>query len=1087
MNVIDKANYALNAYINGELSDSIYDFGISVTTMFYMATYDLTRYCKKNKPCSFALDIELREKIVQTNPMIEVTFREVLNIPTYIQKGNAKLDYVFGDKFYYLYTDIGRNDVGEITLNFLREFGQLWARVVKKDLKVPEKEANWRKYFCLPGPGWDSLPFDEYTRKLKITTRDTEDCINGCYLLMTIQINDVGEYVPDSIFYLFSIIVKITSNKKTYNDIPKVVIQVDEYIIGSLDVTEMDDRLISEFYEIWFPHDSDQIEIDWQSSLASLYINVGGVRPTTTRADFPLRLEGTNGVLILNKEEILKKAKEKGIVPQGEKSIQDINLVIGIWTNITDSGDQELYSLRVHQHENDSESEESNNIDITIISSDQKHVCRPRKVKRGYDIIYRCLFIITFNADPNIDNPLFVYGFPTNPLSDTHLLADFISIDVYNEFDKGELKKLIPSAEKAEFNADKEGVNYIYIDQLPQDKVLFVNLYTTVEIADLDLALINSMPVYNSYPEQKLFEIYPNSYTEQIFACTKDELKLKFPVENGIAVTIEVLAGEAELNWEDDDVDKYKLKGAGDRIKLFANYINNELKIRNLKPVNGMADPGFLFFVTYKTRDPDFNFDEVPYGKSTEISYRQTDLPVVLYSKLIGLEKKKYGINVAITFKKNYGENAGQYIMSPIDITATLLDQNKIYTTKKKKDKTMKPTEDISIKGYYDPAIKTALLYLSKEKLDSYNIKDSENPYLYLRIDKKPYYKEETFDFFNVEADISGINDFIYPIEKIYHYGKLGADQDIIFYPLKLVRNKNFLRVQVALNSDQLDFSISEEPQIAANMSFPYIRDSRERGKVYITVMRPQDKDTLYLNFFRKDKSKNDERLSNYVFKYINGEAETDFFDYKMRYPNITIKEENNLLNCTFNKIHEGSGDTPEIIYFLKIVDNATYIYGEEMNTIAATESPALINFDNNPTQLEGDEDKLSITVPKDYSTESVINNYAYINIVAQIRQNNIIEYVAYNGIMNIRPPTPSSDDDRSDKPEESKTNNTVLFGVIGGVLGLIVIGLIVVIVYFQIKNRTLLNQVKHVSFQKTNTNMDPNLLLQKQQEISPS
>ena len=35
-NVIDKANYVLNAYINGELSDSIYEFGIAVTSMFYI-------------------------------------------------------------------------------------------------------------------------------------------------------------------------------------------------------------------------------------------------------------------------------------------------------------------------------------------------------------------------------------------------------------------------------------------------------------------------------------------------------------------------------------------------------------------------------------------------------------------------------------------------------------------------------------------------------------------------------------------------------------------------------------------------------------------------------------------------------------------------------------------------------------------------------------------------------------------------------------------------------------------------------------------------------------------------------------------
>ena len=52
-----------------------------------------------------------------------------------------------------------------------------------------------------------------YTRKVKITAKDTEECINGCYLLMTIQINEIGDYVPDYIFYIFSIIVKITSKE----------------------------------------------------------------------------------------------------------------------------------------------------------------------------------------------------------------------------------------------------------------------------------------------------------------------------------------------------------------------------------------------------------------------------------------------------------------------------------------------------------------------------------------------------------------------------------------------------------------------------------------------------------------------------------------------------------------------------------------------------------------------------------------------------------------------------------------------------------------------------------------------------------
>ena len=54
------------------------------------------------------------------------------------------------------------------------------------------------------------------------------------------------------------------------------------------------------------------------------------------------------------------------------------------------------------------------------------------------------------------------------------------------------MRRLIPSQEKAEFNTDRKGTNYIYISELPQKKVLYVNLYSYLEN---DLALINSVPV----------------------------------------------------------------------------------------------------------------------------------------------------------------------------------------------------------------------------------------------------------------------------------------------------------------------------------------------------------------------------------------------------------------------------------------------------------------------------------------------------------------------------------------------------------------------------------------------------------------
>ena len=70
----------------------------------------------------------------------------------------------------------------------------------------------------------------------------------------------------------------------------------------------------------------------------------------------------------------------------------------------------------------------------------------------------------------------------------------------------------------------------------------------------------------------------------------------------------------------------------------------------------------------------------------------------------------------------------------------------------------MVPSKDKSVFGYYDPAIKTALIYLSKAKINSYNIKPTENPTLYLRVEKSSSYQETNFSKFNIEAQVAGVN-----------------------------------------------------------------------------------------------------------------------------------------------------------------------------------------------------------------------------------------------------------------------------------------------------------------------------------------
>jgi hypothetical protein len=261
------------------------------------------------------------------------------------------------------------------------------------------------------------------------------------------------------------------------------------------------------------------------------------------------------------------------------------------------------------------------------------------------------------------------------------------------------------------------------------------------------------------------------------------------------------------------------------------------------------------------------------------------------------------------------------------------------------------------------------------------------------------------------------------------------------------------------------------------NQTYSDWRATRERGKVIITFMQP-DIDYIYLNIFRKDREHpGNEQLSNYAFKYITAEAEYEFFDYKSMSNKINcevkhgvVSENSDTVECTFNQIHSDVGDI-NVTYFLKVVENSTYIYGEEMNTIAVTESPNTVFYVRNPQPGVGDDgDKILM------KGDGYFSNWGYINIIAQIQQNNIIEYVAFDGNMTLKP-----DPNKKDEGEEEESkDNTVLFGVIGGVLAVIAIALVIVIVVFQIKNKKLMDQVKHVSFQKTNANVDPNLLLQK-------
>ena len=279
--------------------------------------------------------------------------------------------------------------------------------------------------------------------------------------------------------------------------------------------------------------------------------------------------------------------------------------------------------------------------------------------------------------------------------------------------------------------------------------------------------------------------------------------------------------------------------------------------------------------------------------------------------------------------------------------------------------------------------------------------------------------------------------------------------------------------IEVALNSPYTDFTINEN-KIMSNNSELIVSAVKETGKVIVKVNYPETIQFLYLYIFKKRDNTNEiQALYNYVFRYLNVEKEDEFKKYTIFNGKSEISyEESNTENgdltikCTFNRLNI-SYDKANITYFFKVVENKSLIYGESCETIAFTQSPYYTVYKRNPSY--DNDGKITLTAT------GKLSNWACLQIIAQIQQDTILEYVSYKGKEFIRPP----------EEDETSSSNYMALIVVMIILIVLVIGLALLVFIIQQKNKGLSEQVKHISFQQSQNanqapNADPSLLLKK-------
>ena len=1045
----------------------------SQSTVIYVQRDWIQNLCRPDELCTMTVELEKLEAYQSSYPHVEVTIKQVLNEPYYLPRGIIKNDFIAGESYLYLYTDVG-NQEGYITINFDRGSGFIYAKVVKINEENAEEGAEWRNYkFPRSKDDKGSLYYDFYNKKILFKEEDTRGCEDGCYILISVKTSVFKEEVEDSEFQDFTILADFSP--LTYKNNDKVQKSIDffpdEYVIGSFyESDDPDHNGLYEYYHIECPYnDSEGIEIDWQSDTAELYISVDTPNPTVDSHKLHYS-ERKDTNIYISKKELLY---DEGDQPDEDFNLKYTDIYFGVYTKNYDNYDtigSTAYSFRVHFR--------SKEINIYKIESDQKTICSPTKLK---DNEYRCLFMIIYEKFEYF-NDLIVYAKSQSPSASVDMYANYVENQIYNSFNVKKLTELIPN-ENSEFSTKKTKKKFIFLEM----GQFLSNAYVSV-ISDSP----EPIELYTSF---KTFEdqLSPNPSSAQVYSLDilRKVLNIDFITSKSIAVRVSSLYGEAKISEGKDEQSVFYLRGAEDSFNLILpakEGTNSMLTVENLRyGKDGADNPGFAFLIESNLRGG-FNLDEIKEDETSEYIYYRNDFPVYYYSKIF---KRDKDINAFfylhnIIYNDHDKDFNRQITSGELVIKGTILEENQIYEMKK--DESKKPKlEDMKLVGEYDPVMQTGHIIFPSADFKSETIK---KPVLFMAIEKGDNGKEIIYNSIRGEFGLYTINGDSPITQKLYQFGKIENVNTINCFKLTADYNNNeIMRIQFAPSSKYIDLAISTEPNKKENSTELNLEYKLERGILFITFKKPANTHYLYLNVFLKEDTK-DKKLNNFVFKYVNSMNKEGLFEYTIvdNNPNITLeKGEDKKIKVKFFPIDytlkENDLET-SIIYTVKLITSKPE--NEYLNVISMTE-------DEVKAKLFKHVDRNQITVEFD----NVPDNYKYCQVIATITQGSIIEYVAYqavdsNGkqVIDYMPspngkPNPNPDNKGGNGDGDDNTGVYVIIAV-SSVLFVIVIVLVVAIVMYNSKNKDLLNQVNKISFVQSGAagKDDANLLLDNQNEL---
>jgi len=188
-----------------------------------------------------------------------------------IEKNKLNLGFTISKKInQYYYLEVFKGEEGEVMLHNKRLYGELYGVIKSKSEIIPYNISEYIKE-----DKNNQLKFDANTRKLSFKSHQTEQCENGCYLLITYS-HDNYNFNP-KIGFEYTLLSRIWDEEEIGSQM--INIPFNEYIFGVFEENSINHH----YYSLSIPKNTKSIQVQFEGNNIEGFMGFGEKKLNTFR------------------------------------------------------------------------------------------------------------------------------------------------------------------------------------------------------------------------------------------------------------------------------------------------------------------------------------------------------------------------------------------------------------------------------------------------------------------------------------------------------------------------------------------------------------------------------------------------------------------------------------------------------------------------------------------------------------------------------------------------------------------------------------------------------------------------------------